>query len=231
MKHAGKARQAALKMILWTLTALLVLIVGGALAAAIGSLITAAAMILTGLWILFALFVFAFFRDPHAAVPTGPEVIVSPAHGTVDVIDETDEPEFMGGACRRVSIFLSVLDVHVQNSPATGKIAFLKHSPGQFLNAMRTDCSLHNENVLVGFASSELAGEKLAVRLIAGLLARRIVPWITLGETVNRGDRMSLIQFGSRVELCLPLSAQIQVRLGDKVKGGETVVATRKLSG
>ena len=96
---------------------------------------------------------------------------------------------------------------------------------------MRTDCSLHNENVLVGFESSELAGEKLAVRLIAGLLARRIVPWITLGETVNRGDRMSLIQFGSRVELCLPLSAQIQVRLGDKVKGGETVVATRKLSG
>ena len=77
MKHAGKARQAGLKMILWTLTALLVLIVGGALAAAIGSLITAAAMILAGLWILFALFVFAFFRDPHATVPTGPEAIVS----------------------------------------------------------------------------------------------------------------------------------------------------------
>ncbi|MBI4325557.1 MAG: phosphatidylserine decarboxylase family protein [Chloroflexi bacterium] len=231
MKHAGKARQAALKIILWTLMALLVLIVGGAVAVAIGSLITAAAVSLTGLWILFALFVFAFFRDPKAAVPAGPEVIVSPAHGTVDVIDETAEPEFMGGACRRMSIFLSILDVHVQHTPVAGKIAFLKHSPGQFLNAMRTDCSLHNENVLVGFASSEQAGEKLAVRLIAGLLARRIVPWITLGETVNRGERISLIQFGSRVELCLPLSAQIQVRLGDRVKGGETVVATRKISG
>ncbi len=231
MKHAGKARQAALKMILWTLVLLLVFLGGGAVAAVLGSIITAGALILVGLWMLCALFVLSFFRDPPADVPSAPEAIVSPAHGTVDVIDETAEPEFMGGSCRRISIFLSLLDVHVQNAPVAGRIAFLKHSPGQFLNAMRTDCSLHNENVLVGFESSEQAGEKLAVRLIAGLLARRIVPWITLGETVSRGERMSLIQFGSRVELCLPLSAQIQIRLGDKVKGGETVVATRKLSG
>jgi len=92
---------------------------------------------------------------------------------------------------------------------------------------MRTDCGTYNENVLIGFESSEVSGERVAARLIAGLLARRIIPWVAAGEVVNKGERISLIQFGSRVDLYLPLDAHVQVKLGQKVKGGETVMAKR----
>jgi phosphatidylserine decarboxylase len=227
MKHKGKARQAGVRLIRWTLVLLLLLIAAGFLAAIIGSLITAAAATLIVLWILFAIFSVNFFRDPDPQVPKDPTAIVSPAHGKVDVIDEPAENEFLGGPCRRVSIFLSVFDVHIQNAPVAGTIAYLKHTQGKFLNAMNTECSSQNENVLIGFDSSERPGEKVAVRLIAGLLARRIVPWIVVGDVVERGERTSLIQFGSRVDIYLPLACQIRIKLGDRVTGGETVVATR----
>ena len=106
-----------------------------------------------------------------------------------------------------------------------GRIAYFKHSPGQYLNAMRADCAKYNENVLLGFESVEPRGEKIGVRLIAGLIARRIVPWIAQNDPVQRGERISLIQFGSRVEVYLPRRAKIKVKLGDKVIGGETVIA------
>ena len=143
----------------------------------------------------------------------------------MDVIDTTTEPEFMGGECQRISIFLSVIDVHVQNAPVTGRVAFFKHTPGQYLNAMKTESAQFNENVLIGFDSAEPRGEKIGVRLIAGLIARRIVPWVTENDAVQRGERISLIQFGSRVDVYLPLRAKIKVKLGDRVVGGETVIA------
>jgi phosphatidylserine decarboxylase len=158
--------------------------------------------------------------------PTGKNLVIAPGHGKVDVIDTTIEPEFMGGQCKRVSIFLSVFDVHVQNSPVTGRIAHFKHTPGQYLNAMRCDCSQFNENVYVGIDCIEPSGEKIGVRLIAGLIARRIVPWICENDPVQRGERISLIQFGSRVDVYLPLRANVKVQLGDKVIGGETVIAS-----
>jgi phosphatidylserine decarboxylase len=142
-------------------------------------------------------------------------------------VDETTEPEFLDGPCRRISIFLSVFDVHVQNAPVAGKVAFVKHRPGQFLSAFKTESAKCNENVLVGIESLEQPGERMAVRQIAGLIARRIVSWVGVGETVARGQRLGLIQFGSRCDLYLPLTAQIQVKPGDRVVGGETVVATR----
>jgi phosphatidylserine decarboxylase len=135
------------------------------------------------------------------------------------------EPEFMGGECRRISIFLSVFDVHVQNAPLAGRIAFFKHSPGQYLNAMRADCGKFNENVLIGVEASEPAGAKIGVRLIAGLIARRIVPWIAQNDVVQRGERISLIQFGSRADVYLPLNASLKVALGDHVVGGESILA------
>ena len=131
----------------------------------------------------------------------------------------------MGGECQRVSMFLSVLDVHVQNAPVTGKLSLLKQTSGQFLNALRTESATHNENVLLGFEASELGGQKIGVRLIAGVLARRIVPFVEVGDEVVRGERISLIQFGSRADVYLPLNAQIKVQLGDKVVGGETILA------
>ena len=227
MKHAGKSSRAALRLIYWTLLALLTLMFAGALAQLMGGLIVTVAGGLVGLWLVFCVFCLWFFRDPEPSVPRQPEAIVAPAHGKVDVIDQLEEPDFMHGPCRRVSIFLSVFDVHVQRSPVAGRLGWLKHTPGQFVNAMRTDSAQHNENVLMGFESSERPGERIAVRLIAGLIARRIVSWVKPGESVGRGERISLIQFGSRCDVYLPLSCEVKVKLGDRVRGGVTVLASR----
>lgn len=227
MKHAGKATKAAFKLIYWTLFGLLALALAGTLARILGHMLVEIVGGLLGLWVLFTFFCFFFFRDPEPVVPAESDAIISPAFGTVDLIDETDEPLVMGGRCRRISIFLSVMDVHVQRSPVAGKITLCRHTPGQFLNAMRADCAAFNENVLMGIESSERPGERIGVRVIAGLIARRIVPWVTEGETYRRGERISLVQFGSRCNLYLPLDTQITLKLGDKVRGGETVVAKR----
>ena len=251
MKHSGKAALAALRLIGLAFAILLTLLAATFLGGIIGSfvaprllgmpggldmvslskiigdfLLNYLAWALVGLWALFAVFTVYFFRDPDPMVPAGPNLVLAPGHGKVDVIDTTTEPDFIGGECRRVSIFLSVFDVHVQNAPVTGRVGFFRHTPGQYLNAMKTDSARFNENVLIGLDASEPPGEKIGVRLIAGLIARRIVPWVAQNDTVQRGDRISLIQFGSRVDIYLPLRAKIRVQLGDKVKGGETVIAS-----
>ena len=225
MKHSGKAAQSALKLIGLSLAAVLVLIGVAWLAAHIGSFIMAMAGTLLVLWTLFVVFTFYFFRDPDPSVPTGKNLVLAPGHGKVDTIDTTTEKDFMGGECQRISIFLSVFDVHVQNSPVLGRIAYFKHSPGQYLNAMRADCADFNENVLIGIESAEPMGAKVGVRLIAGLIARRIVPWVAQNEIVQRGERISLIQFGSRVNVYLPMNAKISVKLGDRVVGGNSIIA------
>ena len=227
MKRSGIARRAGFKIIGWTLALVLLVAAGMAVATFVPGVVSKAIGALVVGWALFALFTLSFFRDPSPKVPSDPAAIVSPAHGTVDIIEETSEPEFMGGPCRRISIFLSVFDVHIQNAPVSAEIAFMKHSPGKFLNAMRKDCSTKNENVLIGFNATDREDEKISVRLIAGLIARRIVPWVGIKDTLVRGERIGLIQFGSRVDLHLPLATSVNVKLGDKVVGGETVVAMR----
>ena len=226
MKHSGKARRAAFKMLLVTLVLVLLVPVIGALAAVIGGAMVAVSIFIVLLWLVFAVFTIYFFRDPTATVPVGANLVVSPAHGKVDVIDTLSEPRFMGGECQRISMFLSVVDVHVQNAPVGGRVTHLKYTEGQFMNAMKTECAACNENVLIGFESAEPQGVKVGIRLIAGVLARRIVPWVELGDEVARGDRISLIQFGSRCDVYLPLSARIVIKVGDRVVGGETVLAT-----
>ncbi len=226
MKHSGKARKAAFRIIFWTLLVLLALLATIVLATIIARQNVAIAISLGAAWTAFAAFTLYFFRDPAPATPNIPNAIVSPAQGKVDVIDETTEPEFMGGPCRRISIFLSVVDVHVQRAPITGQLVFSKHTDGQFLSATKADCGDFNENALLGFNSTELTGRKLGVRLIAGLIARRINVWAQTGETVTRGELISLIQFGSRAHLYLPLDAKVHVKLGDRVKVGETLVAS-----
>lgn len=191
----------------------------------LGTLVLGMAGTLVVLWALFVGFTFYFFRDPDPAPPAGKGLVIAPGHGKVDTIDTTTEDEFMGGECQRISIFLSVFDVHVQNSPVTGRVAFFKHTPGQYLNAMRADCAKFNENVLLGFESVDPAGVKVGVRLIAGLIARRIVPFVAQNDALLRGERMSLIQFGSRVNVYLPKHAKIKVQLGDRVVGGQSVLA------
>jgi phosphatidylserine decarboxylase len=212
-------------MIVITLVLVMFVPLAGLLATLIGSAMVIISSILFVVWVLFAIFTLYFFRDPNARVPTDKNVVVSPGHGKVDAIGTTSEPAFMGGECQRISIFLSVLNVHVQNAPVSGVVKHFKYTEGQFLNALKTESATHNENVLIGFEASEPRGTKIGIRLIAGLIARRIVPWVEHGTTVQRGDRISLIQFGSRVDVYLPRTAQIKIKLGDRVVGGETILA------
>jgi phosphatidylserine decarboxylase len=226
VKHSGKAAQSALKLIGLSLAIVILVLAAAFLGRVIGNFIlNYLVWVLVSLWGVFCAFTFYFFRDPDPFTPSGPNLVIAPGHGKVDTIDTTTEPEFMEGECQRISIFLSVFDVHVQNSPVTGTVAFFKHKPGQYLNAMRTDCAQFNENVLIGIRSLEPAGTKVGVRLIAGLIARRIVPWISQNDAVLRGERISLIQFGSRVDVYLPKNAKIKVQLGDRVVGGQSILA------
>lgn len=227
MKHSGKATAAALKLILLGLVLVAGILGAGVVARYFASAVGALAGAILGLWLLFTLFTLWFFRDPDAQTPADADAIVSPAHGTVDLIDETEEKDFLGGRCKRISIFLNVFNIHVQQSPIAGRVALVRHTPGLYLSAIKNDCSGYNENVLIGLDSKERAGEKIAVRLIAGLIARRIVPFVKVGDEPARGERISLIQFGSRADIYLPLHARIEVKLGDKVVGGETILARR----
>lgn len=229
MKHRGKARKAAFRLIVYSLIAVLVVWAMGAFTVTAAAVIAAVAVAVTpfvvGLWVVFAVFTLYFFRDPTPRAPAGPNLVLSPGHGKVDVIDTVTEPLVMGGECRRVSTFLSVFDVHIQNAPVTGTVTFIRYTTGQFLNALKAESAFHNENLLLGFETGPAPARKIAVRLIAGVIARRIVPFVQQGETVSQGDRISLIQFGSRVDVFLPLSARVSVKVGDRVKGGETVLA------
>jgi phosphatidylserine decarboxylase len=225
MNPAPNAQTAARRVMARALGWLLLWLAGGFLALWLKSSFGVVALAVTCLGLLFCVFTRYFFRDPEPRVPTTPRAVVSPAHGLVDCVEESTELEFIGGPCRRISIFLSVFDVHVQNAPVAGRVVFFKYQPGRFLSALRTESATHNENALLGIESSELPGERIAVRQIAGLLARRVVSWVGPGDPVKRGQRLGLIQFGSRCDLYLPRSVQVTVRPGDRVVGGETVVA------
>ena len=168
MKHQGKALGAAAAMLSKSVLVCLFLAAFFSLAWP-KSLGLGALMAFLGF--IFGVFVLWFFRDPDPRVPSENRVVVSPAHGKVDVIDELEEPEVMGGRSRRISIFLSVFDVHVQNSPVSGTVHHLKHTPGKFLNALNTDSASHNENVLVGFQLPATGDGRVGIRLIAGLIA------------------------------------------------------------
>lgn len=221
-QHRGKALQAAGHLILM---ALVIFGLIGFFLKVAGAEPLKVSLSLVSPFLVFAAFTLYFFRDPSANVPPGVNLVVSPGHGTVDVIDETEELHVMGGRCRRISIFLSIFNVHVQQAPVSGSVIYSRHTPGQFINAMNTESAAHNENVLLGFDSTRPEGIRVGVRLIAGLIARRIIPWVDSGSKVSQGERISLIQFGSRLDLYLPLHAEVAVQLGQKVVGGETVMA------
>src|SRR5512139_2812040 len=150
MKHSGKARKAAFKLILLSLILLVLVLAAAVLAVIAGTFVVASSVVLVTLWVLFSVFTLFFFRDPVPKVPPGRGLVLAPAHGKVDVIDTANEPRFMGGECQRVSIFLSVFNVHVQNAPVGGKVAYYRYTQGQFLNALRTESANCNENVLIG---------------------------------------------------------------------------------
>jgi phosphatidylserine decarboxylase len=163
-----------------------------------------------------------FFRDPDRAIPGGADVVVAAADGVVDAIEIAEETEVLGRPCRRLSIFLNVFDVHVNRAPIAGRITYTKHHPGTYLDARDPYCHQKNEALTWAFAGERAT---LVVRQITGAIARRIVPWSTLGATVEKGHRFGMIRFGSRTDIYLPLDAEILVLPGDRVEGGASVVA------
>ena len=170
-----------------------------------------------------ALFVLYFFRDPERTVPPGRDVVVSPADGRVVSVGPVAEEGFMGGPATRVTIFLSVFDVHVQRAPLGGQVGDYSYRAGAFLPAWREEASDGNERATLGIETGE---GPVVVRQIAGLIARRIVTYPREGDRVAKGDRIALIRFGSRVDLFLPPDWPVAVEPGDVVRGGETPVAT-----
>jgi phosphatidylserine decarboxylase len=169
------------------------------------------------------LFTFWFFRDPPRRIPEGAGLVVSPADGRVTDIEEIEELELINRRVRRIGIFLSVFDVHVNRAPAAGRIVYCAEFEGTYHDARSPAASTHNTARSWGFECEN--GLLVVVRQITGAIARRIVPWARLGETVTRGQRFGMIRFGSRTEISLPLDAEVAVRVGQKVKGGSTVMA------
>lgn len=175
---------------------------------------------LAALPVLLALFFLWFFRDPARAVPADPGALVSPADGKVTEAEWIETPD---GSRLRLSIFLNVFDVHVNRAPVAGTVSQVSHKPGMFLNAMRPDSNVLNEQVTMVIDSAQGA---VQVKQIAGLLARRIVCNMKPGDRLERGQRYGLIKFGSRVDVLMPSGATLHVKKGDRVKGGSTVLAT-----
>ena len=178
--------------------------------------------VITGGLLLFCLW---FFRDPERKPPTESSLAVSPADGTVTLVDEVEEEQFFKRRMKRISIFLSVFDVHVNRSPIAGEVLFTEGRGGLYLDARHSEASALNESLFWVFGSKENLESAVAVKQITGAIARRIVPWAQLGESMERGERFAMIRFGSRTDLYLPLDAEVLVLVGNKVKGGETAVA------
>lgn len=177
-----------------------------------------AAVLLT----VIALWVAYFFRDPERRGERGERLVIAPADGKVVQISEVDEPAFLHERALRLSIFMNVFNVHVNRYPVSGVITYVHRNPGKFLNAAIEKASLENEQNSVGIVTGS---NRILVRQIAGLIARRIATYGREGEQVAQGDRMGIIRFGSRVDVFLPVGAKMRVRVGDITYAGVTVVA------
>ncbi|MGA2230502.1 MAG: phosphatidylserine decarboxylase family protein [Tepidisphaeraceae bacterium] len=176
----------------------------------------------------FLIFLFAFFRDPDRPITTQAGAIVSPADGTVSDITEIAHDELLGGPAVRIGIFLSVFNVHVNRSPCDGRVLTTRYKKGLFINALHHDeASTKNESNTIVLAAPTGDQPVAVVKQIVGLIARRIVCTIKPGDPVTRGQRIGMIKFGSRTELYLPkrLNPQIQVAIGQKVRGAADIVA------
>ncbi len=168
-----------------------------------------------------ALFAVWFFRDPERAVPRGAGLVVAPADGKVTSVEAVDGEDFIAGPATRVTIFLSIFDVHVQRAPLGGRVRHYSYRAGRYLAAWRAEAGSVNERATLGI---ETGAGPVVVRQIAGLVARRIVTCPREGDSVAAGDRIGLIRFGSRVDLFVPADWAVAAQPGDVVRGGETVV-------
>lgn len=173
-----------------------------------------AGAVVAALCLIFGLFCAFFFRDPSRSINTDPSSIVSPCDGTVMEITKENGQDV-------IRVFLSVFNVHLQRSPVSGKVVDVKYIPGKFLPAMKPDACVVNEQNVITIVSDK---GTYVVKQIAGILARRVVAWSKSGDIVKKGDKIGLIKFSSQVDLYVPPAAVINVKVGDKVVGGETIM-------
>jgi phosphatidylserine decarboxylase len=175
-------------------------------------------------WILSAAAVFRLwvFRGPDPSRPSDADLVVAPGQGKIVAIQDVEEHTFMAGPARKISIFLSVFDVHVQRAPVSGTVEFQAYDPGKYVAGWLEKASDDNEQASLGIATEK---GRVLVRQVAGLIARRIITDASEGDSVERGKRFGLIRFGSRVDLFVPMHWEVLCAVGDKVRVGTTVIA------
>jgi phosphatidylserine decarboxylase len=167
--------------------------------------------------------IITFFRDPERVIPLEPDALVSPADGTITNIEEVDEPEF--GRALRISMFLSIFNVHVNRCPLAGEVVDVRYFPGAYLDARNPDSAVRNEQLWIDMVEPT-SKRPVRVKQISGRIARRIVCWLKAGDNPARGERIGMIKLGSRTDVLIPAGAarEICVKVGDKVAGGATVL-------
>ena len=169
------------------------------------------------------IFIVSFFRDPEREIPSETDAIISPADGRIIIVDSVFENRFMKQDAIKISIFMNVFNVHVNRVPASGKVSGVFYNPGKFFSADKDKASLENEqNALLIEADNS---KRFVVNQIAGLIARRIVCYAKEGDKIERGKRFGMIRFGSRLDVYLPVDCRINVKVGDKVKAGSSILA------
>lgn len=174
--------------------------------------------------VLAAFFIY-FFRNPSRSMPYDPNILYSPADGTVMAVEDIYDDEYLNEPATKVTVFLSVFNVHVNRSPIDGEIKYQRYTCGQFVPAYKKSASFENERHAIGLDNGRM---RILVTQVAGLLARRIVSWVTLGHQMKQGECYGMIKFGSSTELVVPKNVEITVKKGDTVVGGITVMGRIK---
>lgn len=172
-----------------------------------------------------AVFFIYFFRNPFRSMPYDPNILYSPADGTVMAVEDIFDDEYLNEPATKVTVFLSVFNVHVNRSPIDGEIKYQRYTCGQFVPAYKKSASFENERHAIGLDNGRM---RILVTQVAGLLARRIVSWVTLGHQMKQGECYGMIKFGSSTELVVPKNVEITVKKGDTVVGGVTVMGRIK---
>ncbi len=174
--------------------------------------------------LLITTFIVAFFRDPERMTDATPEKLISPADGKIIIIEEVFDDIYFQQQMLKISIFMNIFNVHVNRIPIDGEIEKIVYQPGQFYSADSKKGALLNERC--GVILKAKSGEQMAFVQVAGLIARRIVNWLEPADTVQRGERFGLIRFGSRVDFYIPVTSNVHIKLGQKVRAGQTTIAS-----
>ncbi|NVO84900.1 phosphatidylserine decarboxylase family protein [Hymenobacter terrestris] len=182
--------------------------------------------VFAGISVIMFLILLQFFRSPARRLFTHEDLIIAPADGKVVVIENVQEPEYFDDMRMQISIFMSPINVHITRNPISGIVRYFKYHPGNYLVAWHPKSSTKNERTTVVVESE--AGPLVLFRQIAGAMARRIVWYVNEGDEVSQGEEFGFIKFGSRVDIFVPIDTEVKVQIGEKVKGGQTVIAQLK---